>query len=244
MRLLRPLMPHQKDALAFARQQSNPFFAMAMRTGKTLTAIRHARLKYPNGQFLVVAPLTVLIPWEKELKREGLACYTLLAGDHEALLAAKHPGWYLVGPAACRINSYILSQNWDIVIVDESTLMRNPKAEITQALNHAGVSAKDRICLSGWPCPEGEEDWFEQMRFLGHGEFMGCKNFYQWRRRFFISIDHDWVPKPGSSLLIKRALEGRVFFLSAEKAGMPDRFVEQLRYVQMDKDQEKIYAQV
>ncbi len=237
-------MPHQRDAVAFSDLQPDPFLAMAMRTGKTLAAIRIAHRNAPNGKYLVCAPLTVLIPWMDELAREGRVPRALLAGDAEAFLEAKEPGWYLVGPAALRINSFVLGQDWDYVIVDESTLMRNPKAEITKALNNANVSAKRRICLSGWPCPEGEEDWFEQMRFLGHGRFMGCTNFYQWRNRYFVAVDYDWVPRPGTSLAIKQALIGRVFFLSAAQAGMPDKFVEELRYVKMDQDQEKIYEQV
>lgn len=244
MKLLRPLLAHQSIAFDFAMSHPNPFFAMAMRTGKTLTTIRYCRAKYPDGKFLVVAPLTVLIPWMGELAKEGLIPHCMLASDKDIFKAPKSPGWYLVGKDALRVNSYVLGQDWDVIAVDESTLMRNPKAEITKALNNANVSSRERILLSGWPCPEGDEDWFEQMRFVGHGMFMGHTNFYGWRRMYFRQVGYDWIPRPGSSALIKNALEKHVFFLSAAQAGMPDRFVEEVRYVKMHPDQTEIYEQV
>lgn len=243
MKLLRPLMPHQLRALEFCEEHPNPFLAMAMRTGKTLTAIRYARRKYPGGKFLVVAPLTVLIPWAKELDNEALKAQALLVGDKAVLVSEKRPGWYLVGPAALKVNSYLLREDWDMLIVDESTVIRNPAAQITQYLNHHIVSAKERMCLSGWPCPESEMDWFEQLRFL-HGSFMGCKNYYQWRRKYFVNFGYVWHPRPGTSTAIKQALQGKVFFLSAKEAGMPNAFVEELRYVKMYKEQKEIYEQV
>ena len=249
MRLLRPLLKHQGPALEASQAMADPFLAMAMRTGKTLVLIRDWRKRYPCGRILICAPLTVLIPWMQELAREQIEYFPLLSENPEDLRAIAEegpsPGWFLIGPGALRNYPDIVRKHrWDAIGVDEATLMKNPQAEITRLLNHLQVQAETRGCLSGWPCPEGELDWFEQMRFVGHGRFMGCTNFWWWRYRYFKKYDYDWVPKRGTREAIARCLQGRVYFLTAEQAGMPDRFIEEPRYIEMSPAQLEIYQQV
>ena len=248
MRLLRPLLRHQPEMLRQFRLMTDPFMACCMRSGKTLVTIRGLRERYPNGRHLVLAPLTVLIPWQEELAKEGLKPQALLADAKSDMLVLKwfgaKPGWFLVGPAALRANPKIAKLNWDSFTIDESTLARNPQADITRLVNHQEVRATTRVCLSGWPCPEGEADWFEQCRFSGHGSFMGCDNFFQWRWRHFRKLDHDWVIRPGAKEVIRQALVGKVYFLSAAQAGMPNRFIEEKRSLRLLPQQKQFYDQM
>lgn len=247
MRLTRQPLPHQRAPLQFALEAENPFLAMAMRTGKTFVIARAIKKRgFPNG-VLVCAPLTVLIPWAEELAKEEIPFYDL--GD-PAIRQSFHDtdgsrvAFYLVGPARLRQDPWILDRRWSWIVVDESTLMKNPKAQVTKLLNRYDLRVDNRSLLSGWPCPEGELDWFEQMRFVNHGSFMGCSNYWQFRSRYFKKLGYDWVPKYKTPALIKEALREKVFFLSAAQAGMPDRFIEEKRMVELSDKQRAIYLDV
>ena len=85
---LRKLMPHQERGLDYFLNSTHPLLCMEMRTGKTLTTIR-ADKELPRGKpNLVLAPLTVLSAWQRELTLEGefwVAGYGLTAAKRMQL---------------------------------------------------------------------------------------------------------------------------------------------------------------
>src|SRR5690606_17681710 len=58
---------------------------------------------------------------------------------------------------------------WDVVILDESTKVRKPKAKVTQIALQYLSQASHRAVLTGLPNPEGPEDFVTQMMFLCGG---------------------------------------------------------------------------
>src|SRR5580700_1777933 len=89
----RKLRPYQNDALIRMKDRDGAFFAMEMRLGKTLTVIRWLQTKKAKTIF-VIAPKTVLIPWEDELSHEGITCNSLVplstANSLEVIADAGH----------------------------------------------------------------------------------------------------------------------------------------------------------
>lgn len=86
---------------------------------------------------------------------------------------------------------------WDSVIWDESTSLKNPKSQVSQAACSLFSGVRNKCLLTGEPRPEKLQDLFMQMIWL-NGRFMGHTNYWQWQREYFQPVGHDWVPMAGT----------------------------------------------
>ena len=158
---LRESLPHQLDAIAYAFPRSKIALFMEMRLGKSLVAVRWAQRRGAK-KVLVVAPLSSLGPWEEELYKERIPrnqVHYLLGSKTKRLQTSKNKeGWFLVNYEGLRSCPEILKQNWKAVILDESTRIRNPKAQITRLLTNELFYVPNRCILSGLPNPESSMD--------------------------------------------------------------------------------------
>jgi len=132
---------------------------------------------------------------------------------------------------------------FDTVIVDESTRIKNPKAMITRLVTTAFRGADHRAILSGLPNPEGPLDFVEQFRFL-HGRFMRAKTYWSFRARNFEPLDYQWVPKPGVRQGIKAEVGRLSFIMSRKEAGIGSKKIYSRRYIQPTTEQTELFDQV
>jgi SNF2 family DNA or RNA helicase len=216
-----------------------------MRLGKTPVAIRWARLNN-LWKILVVAPLSVLpgMQWHQEIKNEGgWPIYIWPEEKRNIWLTAAESnncGWYGINYEAIRNQPFILDWNWDAIILDESTRIRNPKAQITKTLLRRTSHIPYRAILSGLPNPESPMDFFCQMKFL-HGEFLGFDNYWAFRQKMFVMppYSYKWSPKKGVREKIKDAVHSTCFIRSRKDTGMGNERVFERRYVEMNAAQRK-----
>jgi hypothetical protein len=259
-------MPHQTRAWRYCQETRNPALFMEMRTGKTLTAIRWAKWLRRFGCVLVLAPVTVLEAWEGELFLEGerfSTCYGVTAKERqEAIARAWFKGetgrhWLLMNYEGVLTLGEVLQRGrrrvrqvpgmaflpWLAVILDESTRVKNPQAQITNVCVKGFRQARHRAILTGLPNPEGDLDLVCQFLFL-EGQFMGYRSYWAARAALFQKRGFDWVPKPGTRAAIKRYVHERAFVLTAAQAGMRSRTVYQTRHVDMTPAQRRLYREV
>lgn len=250
-----PLYDFQKKALEWAKPRNRIAIYMEMRLGKTRVAVAWANA-HGAENILVVAPLTVLGSWQEELALLNEPSPNILR-THTPPSA--HAKWSLTNYEALRANPSILHQRWDAVMLDESTRIKNPKAQITRILNggrverkrgetivrehYEGCDAYLRAVLSGLPAPEGPMDYYEQFRFL-YGGFCGCRNFWSFRDILFTPVGEgwDWVPKAGTRERIKREVHEKAFVLSRKQAGIGEHKVYETRKVSMSVELRKAYV--
>lgn len=249
---MRPALPFQSKAIGYCSRTEHPALFMEMRLGKTLCAIRACKA-WGSLAVLVLAPLSVLKAWEGELGLEGEDWISSPSSD--ALdLEAPPPGktaWVLVNferlIASFKRCDPTAWETWerqfDVVIVDESVSIKNPKAKTTKLITTAFRRADHRMILSGLPAPETPLNYVEQFRFL-YGRFMGCPKFWTFRNRFFEPLDYDWVPKPGTREAIKREVARLSFVLSRKDAGIGSRKVYSRRYIEPTREQSALMDQV
>jgi SWI/SNF-related matrix-associated actin-dependent regulator 1 of chromatin subfamily A len=222
---------------------------MEMRLGKSLVAIRWARTR--GTRLLVVGPLSVIPGWEEELRLEGerrvVPLYDLPIKDRRRIAGTpvKVRTWFVVNYEALRIAPEILAEAWDVVILDESTRIRNPKARITKTLvDRTWCRAKHRAILSGLPAPEGAMDYFCQMKFL-YGSFLNQTNFWGFRQRYFkLWGPYEWSPKSGTRDAIKKAVHATAFVLRRKDVNIGSRKIYETRYVSMSPEQAAFYKQI
>lgn len=241
----RTLKPHQASALAWSTPRSTPAFFLQMRLGKTLVAIRWSEQLDLHGPRLVVAPLAVLYTWQDELAQEGHASTLLLGSREDRLRLLLQPtDWFLVNYEGLfypghktsagkpkPVPSEIATIPWSLVILDESTRIRNPKAITTRVCLSSFQKVPFKAILSGLPNPEGVEDFFCQMAFL-RGHFMGCDNYWKWLQRHFqLTGFYDWSPRPGMLPLIRDAVKAHALFMTRKEVGLANERIYSRRYI-------------
>lgn len=241
---MRPLYKHQELAVEWLRPRSHGALFMEMRLGKTLTVIRTARL-WNCERALVVAPLTVLGSWADELTRELEDWFLLRGAGRLRALQSRKRGWYLVNYEQLRSASGqpIVDAPWDLVVLDESARIRNPKAKVTKVCTRGFRNVPHRVILSGLPAPESPLNYVEQFRFLD-GQFMGFKNYWSARDRLFNQWGYDLVPKKGTKERIKRYVHEHAFVLTRKQAGLGNVKVYEKREVETNALQRRLTKQV
>lgn len=256
-------MPHQQQALQWARGKDRLAFFHEMRLGKTLTTIWWLQKVSAAERILVVGPLSTLPSWQEELTAEGEVS-TLLLGDSNQRLAAasetsrsKQRRWFLLNheativrgaktfgsdPKPRAIPSPVLQLPWNAVVLDESARIRNPKALQSRALCEACTNVRYKACLSGLPNPTSLLDFFQQMKFL-FGSFMGCNNFWAFRDTYFAPdwSGYSWNPKRGVEDKIRRALRELCHFLSRKQVGLANKKVFETRTVHLPQKSREAY---
>lgn len=180
---IRTLMPHQQNAAAWAEDKDAIALFMEMRLGKTLVAIRWVQKKKLE-KILVCCPLSTIESWERELALEGEKLVKLVgtaAKRAKALTDNPDARWYAINYEGLAerghktysgkskaVPSPYATLPWECVIVDESTRIRNARAQITKVFLDHLSGARCRALLTGLPNPEGPEDLVTQFLFL-HG---------------------------------------------------------------------------
>ena len=250
---------HQRRALAYARVRDRIALFMEMRLGKSPVSIRWAK---DDRRVLLVAPLSTLLGqlnWHGELVREGITPVMLpnvRRQDREQILRPASirdgrfkrrwaTGWFGVNFEALRTQPEILDAPWDAIIVDESTRIRSPRAQVTKLLLARASHIPRRAILSGLPNPETPMDYFCQFKFLD-GEFMGFDNFWAFKQSLFRQTypQWNWQPKSGVRQRIKEAVHERAFLLTRKQAGVGSDKVREQRSVPLNAAQKRAIKEI
>ena len=225
---MRPLYPHQQDALKYLRHSNSGALWMQMRLGKTLTVVRwvdYLQLRAGDRRLsvLVVAPMSALPAWEKELRTEGGHYLQWLLGTRAqrmATLDVTSGGWTLFNKEGFLALPEVANYPWDVVIIDESTFLKSPKSKVSKFFCRNFRDVPHRCVLSGCPNPESALEFFQQFKFLSGG-MMGHDNWWSFRSRLFKPdyVGYKWEPKPGAEALIAKWVADASFVLNREDAG-------------------------
>jgi SNF2 family DNA or RNA helicase len=200
---------HQQKAIDIAIRQNLALFHDCG-TGKTFTAlhiIKNIKRKIKFGPALVVCPLSIIeAAWIEDCKKftPELSIVSLwsknpakrkkaLAEDHDIYVANFETAKYLYPE--------INDKGFGSLFVDESSKMKNPKAQITKALlSLAGIHFRgshfkmgrpipNRYVLSGTPAPNDESEYWAQIKFItGPGGQCFNDNYYAFRGKYFSTI--------------------------------------------------------
>jgi len=254
---LREPLPYQVDAIEYCLNTQHPALLMEMRLGKTLVAIRSLRARLSNRSIiLVVAPLTVLSAWERELNFEGEIFHKAFGMSSprkmevfRAVRGHKIPAriWALTNYETLRSCMEIATWDWDAVILDESTKIKTPGAQISQVCAAGFRKVTHRYILTGLIAPENPLEMFSQFKFLS-GWFMGCGNIYQFRSKFFKQStdpwNPGWLPKPRSLEYIHEAMHSTAFVLRRKDVNVGSKKQYETRSIKLTAAQLSEYDKV
>ncbi len=234
----RPLLAWQRPALARMLSQENPGLFFDMRLGKSIMSIEYC-IRRGLKRVLVLSPKTAIVSWTNELRLEDSENFFILDTPKRknGATTATAPGWYLASLQTPLTVPFFLAQ-WDAIVIDESSRIKNPKANITKTLLKYYAHIPHKIILSGTPNPETITNLVTQLIFKD-GEVFGCRTYWDFRHKYMRLVGYDWILKPGVYDELKRYVQRTCIQLSQKGAGWDTTVVREkirftLNYAQID----------
>lgn len=197
-----PYKPMDKQWDALNNMYSDPHHAllMEMGTGKTFVSINVAAAKAMDGKInalMVLCPTAIKPVWEIEIEKFCPidSCVHVLESGRksaiESFMLSDCNGLkvLIVGiEALSQGGAYgyaerFVSTHRSMVIMDESSRIKNPKATRTKKAVTLASGCSHRAILTGTPVTQGMEDLYAQFRFLDW-KIIGQKSFYTFSHRY------------------------------------------------------------
>ncbi len=200
------LYTHQTNAIERGKMGNLALFHDCG-TGKTLTAIR--LIEHWGGPALVVCPLSIIdAAWLTDIAKfapglDAVSLWSRKPAERRQRLAEQHDVYICNYETLKGLYPEIIARGFKVLIIDESSKMKNFKSQITRALLAlAGVWTKakggkkydasspipHRYVMSGTPAPNDKSEYWAQVKLLtGPGGHIFNDNFYAFRNRFFYS---------------------------------------------------------
>ena len=215
---------HQRAGLGFLNALGGGALLWEMGLGKTLAAIAYAenlaRSLAAFQRVLVICPNTVRRSvWAQQIEEHaGHRDYVVPDGPYTRRLPLVASRRYTIlntealsHPA---MQKRLMEFEWDLVIVDESTRFKGPRAARTKAL--LKIRAKRRIAMTGTPLTNTPEDLWSQLEFVAPGIFGSWFGF----RDRYLMIDH-WGSvegvNPHTASELRQKLDSRSYRILKEQ---------------------------
>ena len=243
-------MEHQKDAYEKLIKAKVSALYCDTGTGKTRIALELALDRLEQGKvdcLLWLCPVSVkqTIADEIEKHTEGITCELI----HPGKIKNWQSNIFIAGIESTSSSDRLNFRLYDLiqkkrcfVIVDESSLIKNPMAQRTQNIWRLGEQSKYKLILSGTPLSNGEEDLFAQWYFLDK-RILGYTSYYSFAANH-LEMDPDIpgrVLRAFNKELLSRKIAPYTYQITkAECLDLPDRTYS-TRYFDMTRKQEAVY---
>lgn len=183
----------------------------------TLTAISKLKPK----KTLVIAPLRPAIEvWPAEIEKwehlKSLSYSLVIGAQAKRIKALETPAdIYIINRenVVWLVNYYGAKWPFDMVIIDELSSFKSPKAQRFRALKKVRKYINRVVGLTGTPAPNSLLDLWPEMYLLDEGEALG-KTYTGFRDRYFLpdkrnaQVIFTWKPKPGAEQEIYKRIQG------------------------------------
>mgnify|MGYP003633232518 FL=1 len=266
---------HQRKALEDSWDADFHAYFMEMGTGKSKVAIDNMGVLFEKGEIkaaLIVAPKGVYdnwalgeiplhlperiarktVSWTPSLSKKFTAeLEDLVLEDFDGLKIFVMNVEAFSSPRGARAAGRFLVQNPDnMVIVDESTTIKNRKAQRTKNLMVLTKYSKYRRILTGSPVTKSPMDLFSQCNFLDE-KALGFNSFFAFQNRYAIVQKRVMGARSFQEVTGYRRLDElneRLFSFSTrvlkeECLDLPDK-VYTRRNVELTDEQAKVYGQM
>jgi SWI/SNF-related matrix-associated actin-dependent regulator of chromatin subfamily A-like protein 1 len=171
----RILYQHQKEGVKFLLSREKTILADDMGLGKTLMSVI-ASIESGVDKILIVCPSSPKINWFRELscfipeeqisiisgkkwvpKKYTIINYDILKNFHTLVDNRKKYD-------ENEINRDIVNENFDLIILDESHMVKNPTTGRTKIINEISKTIKKRWLLTGTPIANRPMDYYNLLK--------------------------------------------------------------------------------
>lgn len=253
----------QRKALNFLWGRDRAALFMDMRTGKTKTVIDWvSALSVWKGahRLLVVCPLSVRETWRSEFAVHCPVEYSIHLLDTKKVKAFEEweksgsPLKVLVvgveslaaGRAIDHVQFFCLRGSETVMIVDESSKIKNHSAQRTKRAIGLGKECRWRAILTGTPMGNSLVDLFAQYEFLDT-DIIGVGDYYSFRARYCVMGGFERKQIVGYQNTAELIELVKPYTFQARKADVfenmpPKTYIE--RVVEMTPEQRRVYESV
>ena len=239
------LFPFQKEAVQFSLGAKRAMLALAPGLGKTASAIFAGKELEKASGILVVCPLTLVRNWQVEIKKWIGEDSVIWRGNVNNW--SPYDKWVITNyDTVVRNAQDIQNQEFPVIIVDESIMVKNRKAQRTKTLRTVCRSAKYVWLLSGSPTSRFLDDMWSQLNLLYGKRFSSYWRFVDTYCEVEVT---QWGSKisgnqPDAIERLKRDISDIYFCRTQEEVlNIPDWIFDTIE-VPMGKAQYKLYAQM
>ena len=264
---------HQITALEKSWNKETYAYFMEMGTGKTKVLIDNASMLYDKGKIdglLIVAPKGVVGTWyNQELpthlpdhienvtvlwqanitKGQSHKLGTLFKSGEELHILIMNVEALSTQKGMAFASKFLLSHN-TLMVIDESTTIKNPKAKRTKNIITLSQRSKYRRIMTGSPVTKNPLDLYSQCEFLDP-YLLDFTSFYAFRNRYaLMKTIHvqgrsiQVVDKFQNLSELSEQLKGFSYrVLKEDCLDLPDKNYTK-RQISLTLDQRKIYAQM
>jgi superfamily II DNA or RNA helicase len=231
--------------LARAQAGRGGILADDMGLGKTLQAIALVSA-CRNGPSMVVCPKSLLGNWRSEFERFAPSIkVTVVSGSgREKALESMDANSVIITsyPLISRDLAHYQKQDFELVLLDEASAIKNPDTEAAKALR--SLKAKARFAITGTPLENGVRDLWSVMTFALPGYLGSRDNF---KERFEQPIASSLASPAGQQAVARLRKLIRPWFLRRTKKqvlrDLPEK-IEQVLWCDPSPAQAEVYRRV
>lgn len=239
MILYNKLLPHQVDAVnKMIRLKVGALF-MEQGTGKTITTLEIARIRYEAKKIdtvLWLCPCSAKKNIKQEIRKHCPAdLYQIIMICGIETLST-----------SIRANSFLMdlvSRRSVFLVIDESLLVKNPKAYRTQNILNIAKSCSYRIILNGTPISRNEADLFSQF-YLLDWRILGYRSYWSFAANHLEYDEYGKLQKVLNTEYLAHKIEPYTFQISKKDCmKIPRKFYTREGFY-LTQEQEHLYDYV
>lgn len=253
--MTKPLHPYQKKAVnwamtrLFVKDDKGAGIFLDPGLGKTRVTLTIMDGLFGAGvinRALIVAPLRpIYTVWPAEFTKWGFPqSHVILHNQYAAALACGAAVELVNYEGLVKLKD--LAGRWDLIVLDESTFIKNWSTKRTKYLRKMIPNIPKRIILTGTPASNSLQDLHSQVFMLDDGAALG-KTVTAFRARYCMQggwKGQKWLVRPGVRDAIKDAIKDRVLRMQAEDhLDMPELVQHQV-WVELAKPAYKEYKRL
>jgi SNF2 family DNA or RNA helicase len=267
--------PYEHQLLALSKSWNKREYAyfMEMGTGKSKVLIDNIAILYDKGGIngaIIVAPKGVYRNWsEKEIpahmpehvlkhvavwnpsptKAQKKELVKLFESSQDLKILVINVEAFSTKKGVAFVEKFILAHN-ALIAVDESTTIKNPKAQRTKSLLKLAINTKYRRILTGFPVTQSPLDLYSQCSFLSK-QLLGFDSYYSFQNRYAKLLNRKMGARSFRQVvgyqnleeLTKNVNEFSYRVLKKDCLDLPDK-VYQRREVELTPEQKKVYKEL
>lgn len=192
------LMRHQQLGREIARYQDRYAFFYDTRTGKTplsLSIMYDDIVANPTHKWLVVCPLILIenawIPDAAEFIPEikVVSCHAATPTKRLERIHSEANIYVTNTESFVKYREHFDKLHLVGCIIDESSDMKSPRSKVSKELVDFAQTLKRFYLLSGTPAPNGEQEYYMQLRAV---DYYGIQQSYsQFKERYFVNMSYN-----------------------------------------------------
>lgn len=242
------LYKHQKEAVNKALNEDGYGLFLDTGCGKTLCGIEIAK---HLGQTLVLCPLSIIeTAWIDDCKKfyPELKIVNCWSNSKQKRIEALNTDAdiYVMNYESFKIlKNEIRKKDFKCMIVDESSVMKNMKSQITTDILSCIEFIPRRYVLSGCPTPNHNLEIFPQIKFCNSDMF--GNNYLGFQASYFhqdLENPHVWYQtQDDKDRFFRKLSKGSVFVNKEDCVELPDKIFA-IKEFDLDKEQRKYYNDI